>query len=55
MAESKPDSAHTTKAVEHNDTDLMAVASALAAGDADFGVWLVTCGARLPVDFELAF
>jgi len=38
-----------------NDTDLLTAALALAAGDDDFGAWLVTRGARLPADFELEF
>jgi hypothetical protein len=40
-----------------NDTDLLtaALALALAAGDDDFGAWLITRGARLPADFELEF
>jgi len=38
-----------------NDTDLVTAALALAAGDDDFGAWLVTRGARLPPDFELEF
>jgi hypothetical protein len=38
-----------------NDTDLIIAALALAAGDDDFGAWLVTRGARLPADFELEF
>ncbi len=38
-----------------NDTDLLTAALALAAGDDDFGAWLITRGARLPADFELEF
>ncbi len=38
-----------------NDTDLLTAALALAAGDDDFGAWLVTRGARLPADYELEF
>ncbi len=38
-----------------NDTDLVTAALALAAGDDDFGAWLVTRGASLPPDFELEF
>jgi hypothetical protein len=38
-----------------NDTDLLTAALAIAAGDDEFGEWLVTRGARLPVDFELEF
>jgi hypothetical protein len=38
-----------------NDTDLLTAALALAAGDDEFGAWLVTRGARLPADFELEF
>lgn len=38
-----------------NDTDLLTAALAIAAGDDDFGAWLVTRGARLPADFELEF
>jgi hypothetical protein len=38
-----------------NDTDLLTAALAIAAGDDEFGGWLVTRGARLPADFELEF
>jgi hypothetical protein len=38
-----------------NDTDLLTAALAIAAGDDEFGRWLVTRGARLPADFELEF
>lgn len=38
-----------------NDTDLLIAALAIAAGDDEFGAWLVTQGARLPADFELEF
>jgi hypothetical protein len=38
-----------------NDTDLLTAALAIAAGDDDFGAWLVTRGGRLPEDFELEF
>lgn len=38
-----------------NDTDLLTAALAIAAGDDEFGEWLVTRGARLPADFELEF
>ena len=37
------------------DPGLLTAALALAAGDDDFGAWLVTRGARLPADFELEF
>jgi hypothetical protein len=39
----------------NSDTDLLTAALALAAGDDDFGAWLVTRGSRLPADFELEF
>jgi hypothetical protein len=38
-----------------NDTDLLTAALAIAAGDDEFGAWLVTRGARLPADFEPQF
>ncbi len=38
-----------------NETDLLTSARALAAGDDDFGAWLVTRGARLPSEVELEF
>jgi hypothetical protein len=38
-----------------NDTDLLTAALAIAAGDDEFGAWLVTRSARLPADFELEF
>jgi hypothetical protein len=38
-----------------NDTDLLTAALAIAAGDDEFGRWLVTRGARLPADFEFEF
>ena len=38
-----------------NDTDLLTAALAIAAGEDDFGAWLVTRGARLPADFEFEF
>jgi hypothetical protein len=38
-----------------SDTELLTAALAIAAGDDDFGAWLVTRGERLPADFELEF
>lgn len=38
-----------------NDTDLISAALAIAAGEDDYGAWLVAQAGVLPVDFELEF
>jgi len=38
-----------------NDTDLISAALAIAAGEDDYGAWLVSQAGVLPVDFKLEF